>query len=185
MNSQKRHLIITGVIAVTSIITVAVLYIGLNQDHSVLPNTSVGKKAYDFHVEWIQGKEFLPEAPDAGFKLKHFKGSPLVLNFWASWCVSCRQEAKELEKFWLKYQKDGVKVVGIAIQDTQAAAAKFAQAFGKTYILGLDFDGQASIDYGVTGVPETFIIDRQGTVVHKIVGPVDVAELEKYLDKIL
>jgi len=71
--------------------------------------------------------------------------------------------------------------VGIAIQDTLENAQQFAQAYGKTYILGLDEDGMAGIDYGVTGVPETFVIDRNGTIVHREAGPVNVAMLEKLI----
>ena len=86
-----------------------------------------------------------------------------------------------MEAFWEAHKGAGVKVVGIAIQDASADALRFAEHFGKTYPLGLDVDGQASIDYGVTGVPETFFIDAQGMIRHKISGPVDYAMLEKYL----
>jgi cytochrome c biogenesis protein CcmG/thiol:disulfide interchange protein DsbE len=109
----------------------------------------------------------------------------LILNFWASWCVSCRTEAHELESFWKAYRDQGVKVVGIAIQDEQEAAKKFAQYYGKTYILGLDEDGKAAIDYGVSGVPETFLIDRDGVIRHKEIGPVSAAMLKNLLPKIL
>ena len=75
-------------------------------------------------------------------------------------------------------------MVGIAIQDTPDAAMKFAEYFGKTYILGLDEEGKAGIDYGVTGVPETFFIDRNGIIQHKEAGPVGMELLERMLVKI-
>ena len=111
------------------------------------------------------------------------KGRPVVLNFWASWCVSCRQEAVELEKFWQAH-KDQVLVVGIAIQDSAEDSKRFAAYFGKTYAIGLDEDGKAAIDYGVSGVPETFLIDAQGVIRHKEIGPVEATQLSQLIGKI-
>ena len=68
-------------------------------------------------------------------------------------------------------------VVGIAIQDQEEAALAFAKNYGKTYPLGLDEEGKIAIDYGVTGVPETFVIDENGTIIEKITGPVDYQKL--------
>ena len=119
------------------------------------------------------------QAGARGFALDDFKGRPVVVNFWASWCVSCREEARELEKFWQAVKGKNVAVVGVAIQDTVEAAQKFAKQYGKTYILGLDEDGKAAIDYGVAGVPETFIIDASGVIVHKETGPVTAQKLEE------
>jgi len=68
---------------------------------STIPSSTIGKVAYPFSASWIQGKEFLPAAKDQpDFRLQDFKGKLVVLNFWASWCVSCREEARELEAFW-------------------------------------------------------------------------------------
>jgi cytochrome c biogenesis protein CcmG/thiol:disulfide interchange protein DsbE len=177
--------LVTAGLFVTALVVVVVLAKGLQIDQTKIPSTIIGKPAYPFRVDWIQGQEHLPNAGESSFRMEHLIGKPVVLNFWASWCVSCREEARELEAFWTKHKPDGVLVVGIAIQDTQEAAAKFAEYYGKTYLLGLDTDGKVSIDYGVTGVPETFIINRKGEVVHKEVGPVTAAMLEKYLPEIL
>lgn len=181
---NKKHVVTSIGIAVAAIIFIGILTYGLTLDQSKVPPANLNKTANPFTVAWVQGNEHLPEASGPNFTIENFKGRPIVLNFWASWCVSCREEATELEKFW-QQNKDHVAVVGIAIQDDQESAKKFAAYFGKTYIIGLDADGKAAIDYGVSGVPETFLIDSKGVIRHKEVGPVTAAMLEKLMVKIL
>lgn len=181
---KRRHILVTGAFVVVALVFVGVLIVGLKLDTSKVPPSQLDKPANEFRVAWIQGQEFAPQASANNFRLEDFRGKPVVLNFWASWCVSCREEAREFQTFWMKHQND-VAVIGIAIQDEQDAALKFARYYGKTYILGLDEDGKAAIDYGVTGVPETFLIDRQGVIRHKETGPVDAAKLEGLLSKIM
>ena len=182
---KAKHLFVSSLIILLGVVFILILRTGLNQNPKAIPSAFTGKKALPFEVEWIQGQDFVDTAGGPNFRLADLKGKPLVLNFWASWCVSCRQEAHYLEEFWRKYKDQDVLIVGIAIQDTQAAAQEFARYYGKTYVLGLDTDGKASIDYGVTGVPETFFINREGIVKHKEAGPVDVPMLEKYLPQIM
>lgn len=177
----KKHIIVSFFLFLSFALLILVLLKGLTFDQSQIPSELIGKPALPFKAGWIQGKELLSSASDQEFKLSDVKGRPLILNFWASWCVSCRQEAHELELFWREYKARGVFVVGIAIQDSVDDAMNFAHKFGKTYILGLDRNGKASIDYGVTGVPETFMIDRRGKIVHKVSGPVTKEMLEQYL----
>jgi len=185
VNSRRRHVVISIAILAAAASLIALLSYGLMLDQSKVPPANIGKVANPFKVAWIQGNDLIPPAKDKeGFSLDNLRGRPVVLNFWASWCVSCREEAREMEKFWQAH-KDRVAVVGIAIQDNQADAKKFAAYFGKTYALGLDEDGKAAIDYGVSGVPETFLIDRNGIIQHKEIGPVDSAQLEGLLSKIL
>lgn len=157
---------------------------GLEKAGTQIPGAQNGKMAMNFKVKWIQGQEVLGQSDAESFELTDLKGKPVILNFWASWCVSCRQEARDLERTWQALKQDGVLVVGIAIQDTKADAKQFARQYGKTYILGLDEDGKASIDYGITGVPESFFIDREGRIVHKEAAPLTAASLLKYAAKI-
>lgn len=182
--SRKNHILISVAIVLVASCFIGILSYGLMLDQSKVPPANIGKAAQPFRVAWVLGQEHLPGAASEHFDLEALKGKPVVLNFWASWCVSCRQEAHELEKFWQAH-KGEVLVVGIAIQDEQEAAKKFAAYFGKTYILGLDQDGKAAIDYGVSGVPETFLIDRNGVIRHKEIGPVNSAMLDKLLPQIL
>lgn len=165
---------------------VALLWHGLGTNPNKIPSAFLGKPAQTFAASWLQGQEFVEGAKSEGFSMEDFKGRPMILNFWASWCYSCRAEARDFETFWQRYKDRGVAVVGIAIQDSPSAAMEFARTYGKTYILGLDSeDGKAAIDYGVTGVPETFFINREGIVIHKEAGPVSAEILAKYADQLL
>jgi cytochrome c biogenesis protein CcmG/thiol:disulfide interchange protein DsbE len=181
---RRGHVIASATIVVVAVIFIGILSYGLTLDPKKVPPAILGQVAHPFRVSWIQGRELVPRAADGSLTLADLRGKPVVLNFWASWCVSCREEARELEAFW-KAQKDKVYVVGIAIQDEKESAKKFAEYFGKTYALALDEDGKAAIDYGVSGVPETFIIDANGIIKHKEVGPVDVAKLTKLMPLVL
>ena len=117
------------------------------------------------------------------FSLTQFRGKIIILNFWASWCVACRQEAKDLEKIWQTWKDKNVIVLGVAIQDQSEDALSFGRQLGKTYYLGLDDQGTSSVNYGVTGVPETFIIDKEGKVMDKEVGPIDLEKINQLLNE--
>lgn len=182
--SKKRHLTITLILVAVFAITIGFSFKGLFVNTTQIPSAQLEKPAKDFKVAWVQGREHLAQSNPEALTLADLKGRPVILNFWASWCVSCRQEALDLEKFWKTRANKDILVVGIAIQDTVEAAQAFAQHYGKTYMLALDVDGRAAIDYGVTGVPETFVINREGVIVHKEAGPVTtemLAELAKKL----
>ena len=186
LNKRLRtHLAVSISLGIAFLLLILLLFKGLDYDQSKVPPQLVGKKAFNFESEWIQGQRFLPKAPKLGFSLRDLRGRPVILNFWASWCVSCRQEAAELEAFWQEKRGDDVLVVGIAIQDTKEAAQQFASYYNKSYILGLDANDKAAIEYGVTGVPETFLINRDGVIVHKEIGPVTEKMLQGLLPKIL
>ncbi len=184
MSISRRHVVTSIIIFSIAGAFIGLLAYGLKLDPKQIPAAQLDKTANGFRAAWVQGQEFVPTAASGHFRLEDFAGKPLVLNFWASWCVSCREEARELEAFWQAHKAD-VAVVGIAIQDEPEAARKFAAYYGKTYILGMDEDGKAAIDYGVSGVPETFLIDRKGIIREKITGPVDQAKLTQLLSKIL
>lgn len=182
---RKRHIVISAVLLAASLGLIALLVKALSLDPSKVASSQIGKPARDFSAAWLQGQNFISTASGDSLKLADLRGKPLILNFWASWCVSCRQEAFFFEQFWQRHKEQGIQVVGIAIQDTREQALDFAKQHGKTYPLVLDLDGRASIDYGVYGVPETFFIDRNGTIKHKEAGPVTVELLESYLPQIL
>lgn len=105
-------------------------------------------------------------------RIGDLRGKPVVVNFWASWCPPCRQEAPLLERMAKEYRERGVVFVGVNVWDNDEDARRFLQEFGVSFPTGPDPRGQISIDYGVTGLPETFFIDRQGQVTHKWLGPV-------------
>jgi cytochrome c biogenesis protein CcmG/thiol:disulfide interchange protein DsbE len=97
--------------------------------------------------------------------LASLKGKAVVLNFWASWCAPCRDEAPVLERAWDRYRRHGVVVVGVDQQDLSSDARAFARKYGMTYPLVHDGPGEVVAKYGLTGVPETFFVGRSGKLV--------------------
>ena len=146
---------------------IILLAFGFTTDPTKVPSPLMGRPAPDFKVDELNGEQ--------KFSLNEFKGVPIVLNFWASWCAECRTEAVILENFFQNFGVNNKQLVmiGIAIQDSPKNAKAFARHFGKTYLLGLDDDaGNIALDYGIYGVPETFFIDQEGNIFHKTIGMV-------------
>jgi cytochrome c biogenesis protein CcmG/thiol:disulfide interchange protein DsbE len=102
--------------------------------------------------------------------LRALAGHPVILNFWASWCIPCRDEAALLEDLSHEFRGQGLAVVGVDTQDLTAPARAFLEKFGITYLNLRDPDGSVGRDFGTTGVPETFFIDRQGRIRGKFPG---------------
>ena len=122
-----------------------------------------------------------PEAPhfvlprldaDGPLDLATLRGKVVVINFWASWCIPCREEAQALEATWQRYRDRGVVVVGINVQDLVPEAQRFLRETKTTFPVIRDKDNTVYRAYGLTGVPETFFVDRQGRIVRKFPGAV-------------
>ena len=123
-----------------------------------------------------------PDAPDFTLErldedgeltLSSLEGKAVVLNFWASWCQPCKEESPDLESLWRDKQDDGLVVVGVDTKDFRRDARGFAERFGLTFPLVYDGPGSIASDWGLTGVPETYVIDRQGRVIESFVGAVN------------
>ncbi len=112
----------------------------------------------------------LPRFDGGTLALASLRGRYVLVNFWASWCIPCRDEAPLLERAWLEYRGRGLVVVGVNIQDLEPEARKFIAQFKVSYPNVRDRDGRVSRAYGTTGVPESFFIDREGRVVRKFPG---------------
>jgi cytochrome c biogenesis protein CcmG/thiol:disulfide interchange protein DsbE len=113
--------------------------------------------------------------------LSDLRGKAVVINFWASWCGPCKDEAPELERAWREHRDEGLVVLGVNFNDARSAARAFMDETGMTYPVVVDPDGDVVVDYGLTGVPETFFVDRRGRLVGThIAGPVNV---EKFRDQ--
>lgn len=138
----------------------------------------VGQAAPDFTVEFFNGYEW-DARPVAD--LSDMRGRPVVLNFWASWCVECRYETDVLEQTWLKYRDDGVVFLGVAYADVEPNSIAYMKEFGVTFPHAPDLGTDISQDYEITGVPETFFIDKDGVIRHVQIGAVD----EQLLDTII
>jgi cytochrome c biogenesis protein CcmG/thiol:disulfide interchange protein DsbE len=104
--------------------------------------------------------------------LSSLRGKAVVLNVWASWCIPCKEEAPFLEQVWRESRDDGLVVVGLDAKDFRADARRFAKRFDLTFPLVYDGPGDTLSGYGVTGFPETFVLDREGRVVEAFVGGV-------------
>ena len=141
-----------------------VLSFGLRRDPRAIPSPLVGRMAPPFDLQLFTGRRLTSA---------ELRGRLVVLNFWASWCVpACTDEAPSLQAIWEQYRSRGVTVVGVNIQDREAPARAFISRFGQTFPTGMDSHGLISIDYGVYGVPETYVIDRSGRTVFKYAGAV-------------
>ena len=137
------------------------LYKGLSIDPKLVPSPLVGKPAPEFA---------LPRLAEPATKLsrKDLMQEVSLLNVWATWCVSCRQEHPVL----MQLAKSGIPIYGLDYKDTRDDANRWLTRFGNPYLAnGFDEDGRVGINWGVYGTPETFIIDKQGIIRHKHIGP--------------
>lgn len=119
------------------------------------------------------------------FVLADQRGSIVVLNFWGSWCAPCRDEAAELQAIHERYAERGVRLIGVNFRDVEARALAFIDEFRLTYPNGIDLEERISTDYYVGGAPETFIIDRDGSIHDFFLGQVTYAQLSASLDRLL
>jgi cytochrome c biogenesis protein CcmG, thiol:disulfide interchange protein DsbE len=135
-----------------------------------------------FTLELFEGYEWNGKSAISPAEVK---GKPLVINFWASWCIPCRDEAPILEKLWRDYSSKGVVFLGVAFQDSRENALAFLKQYGVSYPNGPDTTGEIAIEYGTTGIPETWFIGADGKVKRKYIRPLTEPVLRKYLDELL
>lgn len=134
------------------------------------------RPAPDFTLQLLDG---------GAITLADLKGKVVMIDFWASWCPPCREEAPSLAQVYREYQDRGVEFVGISIWDRPSDAQDFVRRFMITYPSGVDADGTILVDYAVRGIPEKFFLDPQGQVVRKFIGPATVKSLREILDQML
>lgn len=142
-----------------------IFYQGLYGNPSYIPPVIINTPAHEFVApELYEGKPV---------RLSDYKGKVIVLNFWASWCKECALEHSYLLEINERYKGDSRFVMlGVNYQDKTDLAQAYLKQHGNNFIHVRDFSGKVSIDYGIYGVPETFVIDQQGMIRHKAIGPI-------------
>lgn len=146
-------------------------------DEGALGQDPFGRRAPAFRLPRLKG--------GGTFALADLRGKPVVLNFWASWCVPCRGEAPVLASAQDRWRDRGVVFLGVDTKDRRADAVAFQAMYGLTYASVADVRGELQASYGVLGFPETFFIGRDGAIVAKYIGPIDRATLDANIASIV
>jgi cytochrome c biogenesis protein CcmG, thiol:disulfide interchange protein DsbE len=139
----------------------ALLVWQLRHQHHAPP---VGAKAPAFTLRRLEGV--------GKVSLASYRGKPIVLNFWASWCEPCKTEAAVLERDWTSYRNRGVVFLGVDYHDLASDARRFVSAHSLTFPMLEDGSGKVTGSYGISQVPETYVLDKQGRVVAHLAGPI-------------
>jgi len=165
-NKRRRRVLI---FCVVSLLNVGILALLLTQLLTPAPNVVsdplVGHPAPDFSLAMLR-----PVTGKSALSLSNFKGKPVVLNFWASWCAPCKEEAPLLEGTWKQMQAQGkdAVILGVDFQDSNTDGMSFLQLYSITYPIVLDAGGSVASKYGITSLPQTIFINRHGTVMSRV-----------------
>ena len=175
LNSWKFWVVMAAIMGV-----VGLLAFGFTKNPKLVKSPLVGTPAPGFKITELNTGEPLSSAD--------LQGTPYLLNFWASWCAACRDEAPYLKRAYEGYEKSGrkIRVIGIAIQDTPEKARAFARRFGKHYFLAMDSKrGDISLNWGLYGVPETFFVNGRGIITHKHIGALTWKVTQREVERLL
>jgi cytochrome c biogenesis protein CcmG/thiol:disulfide interchange protein DsbE len=172
---SARLVALTVGVVMLSLLALMIWGIGKRAEGTVGSVSVTTRQAPPIAIPLLDGKPF---------DLAASRGTPAVVNFWASWCIPCEEEAATLEQVSRLY-RDRVTFIGVNVQDTEANARTFVSRYGVTYPNGQDQTGAIAVDYGMSGVPESYFVDRDGMLVKKWQGPIEYARLRAYLDDLL
>jgi len=162
-----------GIVVLIVALLAALFAFGLGRNPTVVQPVDLGKMAPGFQLARLDGTGTV--------SLGSMRGQVVVLNFWASWCADCIVEGKALQAVFDRYRDQGVQFVGVSFEDQSGTARGFAKQMGMHWPLASDPGTTTAIDYGVTGVPETFVISPDGHIVAKTIGPVTYPELSEQI----
>lgn len=177
-----RQGLVFGLALLVIVAVVGLFAIGLRRTGG---GPQVGEPAPDFTLTLFDGGEI---------SLSELRGQVVVINFWASWCDPCRDEAPVLERVWRAYRDRGVVFIGVDYVDIESDARKYLEEFDVTYPNGPDNGQRIARAYRIRGVPETFFVDQKGNIAPIIVGgepqpkkvsPISEAELRSVIDRLL
>ena len=172
---RRRLIVLIPLAAFLALAALFVLRLGAG-DPSRIPSALIGQPAPRVDLPPLAGLE-RDGRPVPGLDGATFEGAVTIVNVWASWCVPCRDEAPLLMALAADRR---IRVVGITYKDHPDNARRFLGRFGNPFVAnGVDGNGRAAIEWGVYGVPETFVVGRDGRVAHKLIGPITPGNLEK------
>lgn len=137
-----------------------------------------GELAPDFELTTLEGEEM---------RLSDYRGQAVILNFWATWCPPCRAEMPHMQTFYEKQQGNDVEVLAVNLTTEDRGMAeieKFVEEFDLEFPIPMDIDGDIGALYQAFSIPTSYIIDREGRVLHKIVGPMDEEMMNEFIDEI-
>ncbi len=155
---------------------VGLFFVGLGKDPSTLPSALLGRPAPTFNLPQLMDAQ-------ATFSPEQVKGQVWILNVWASWCVSCRDEHPLFVEL---SRKNVVPIYGLNYKDDPNDGRRWLSQLGNPYVVSVsDLSGDVGIDYGVYGVPESYVIDKEGVVRYKHVGPVTREDWKKKFEPLL
>ena len=172
----RRRLIAAWWVGVAVAAVIALVTVNIARPAAAVDTPIVGRAAPAFDLQALDGGRL---------SLVDLRGSPVVLNFWASWCIPCREEAPLLAAADATYRPRGVRILGVVYQDSPENARDFMRRYGQTYPGLLDPDGRTAIDYAVFGIPETFFVDASGVVRSRQVGALTDPDLRRQLEAIV
>ena len=166
---------------------IALFAYGFTRNPAEIPSPLPGRQAPAFTLAVMApGKGSLARPSSDTIRLVDLAGKVVVLNFWASWCLPCRTEHAALSEAARHYADKPTQFIGVLYNDEPAAGSRWiAEMGGMSYPAVTDNESRTAIDYGLYGVPETFIIDPSGRVAHKILGPITADVLRRVIDSVL
>lgn len=156
------------------VLVVALLGYGLLKEDDTPSSPIVNRPAPEFTLQSLEGQEY---------QLSKLKGRPVVINFWASWCLPCRVEAP-VYRTLSRDAGDQVEFLGIAFNDDQKKAQAFQEEFGLNLPILWDPGSRVAIDYGVAQIPVTLVLDQDGTIVYRHLGEVDLETMQGVLSRL-
>ncbi len=184
--ANHRKLIAMAAVAIPLIALFAILGVALGRSGGVPAGIAINSAFGEVDVDPDMARDFVVTTFDGEeLRLSDLRGQVVMLDFWASWCSPCRQEAPVLSAAYADYKAQGVEFLGVAIWDIESEAKRFALESGAAYPMGIDTKGNIAIDYGLTGIPEKYFIDAEGRIVRKFVGPVSDDILERVFSELL
>ncbi len=172
MSNLWKALLLGGILGIS-----ALFFFGLDNNPRAIPSPLKGAKAPSFEAPTLDGKVFSSQ---------ELQGKVSLVTFWATWCTTCKSDEPLVEALQKRFGGNAdFRVVGIVTQDELSAAQEYVKRSKRNYVNLYDEKGRLAIDFGVYGVPESYLIDRDGTVIEKIAGPINYTRLSKQVEKLL